>query len=191
MSAILQLPRKKFTREEVDRMLDQGYFIGQRYELIDGELIDKMGQNAPHASGIRRASGWLASVVGDDRVRVQLPLEAAERDRERSLPEPDVAVINELKPDYDFRHPRGEEALLVIEVSDTTARFDLTRKAVLYARAGVPEYWVVDLNRRLMVVHLQSDGTRYKQIQIYAENDTVSMEGRSEGVKVTDLLPRV
>lgn len=150
-----------------------------------------MGQNAPHASGIHRASGWLASVVGVDRARVHLPLEAAEKDRERSLPEPDVAVINELKPDYDFRHPRGEEALLVIEVSDTTARFDLTRKAVLYARAGVPEYWVVDLNRRLMVVHRQSDGTRYKQIQIYAENDTVSMAGRSEGVKVTDLLPRV
>ena len=170
-------------------MLNEGYFVGQRYELIDGELIDKMGQNAPHASGISFVSEALAGIAGLRRLRIQLPMEAGAKDRDRSVPEPDVSVLREWKPDYQQRHPRGDELLLVVEVSDTTAAFDLSRKATLYARAGVPEYWVLDVNRRLMVVHRQSDGTRYKHVQFLSENEQVSLEGRYEAVKIVDLLP--
>jgi Uma2 family endonuclease len=184
------LPRKRFSREEVDEMLQAGLFAGQRYELIDGDLIDKMGQNPPHGAAIVNIQEWLGSFIELGRIRVQLSMEAARKDRRWTIPEPDLAILAEKKPDYQQRHPRGDEMLLVIEVSDTTVRFDLTRKAVLYARAGVPEYWVLNLPRRQLVVHRQPDGAEYRSIRIYSEEETVSMEGSDRTVRVGELLPR-
>lgn len=183
------LPRKRFTREEVEEMMDAGFFVGQRYELIDGDLIDKMGQRPPHAFGIRLVQVWLASFIEIGRIRVQLAMEAACEDRRWTIPEPDVAVVGEDKPDYAQRHPRGDEMLLVVEVSDTTARFDLTRKAVLYACAGVPEYWVSNLVRRELVIHREPVGSQYRSIRIHSEDEMVSIEGRAEAMRVGDLLP--
>jgi Uma2 family endonuclease len=184
------LPRKRFSREEVDEMLQAGLFAGERYELIDGDLIDKMGQNPPHGAAIVKIQKWLATFVDIGRIRIQLSMEAAREDRKWTIPEPDLAVVAEEKADYEQRHPRGDEMLLVIEVSDTTVKFDLTRKAVLYARAGVPEYWVLNLPRRQLVVHRQPDGVEYRSIRIHSEEETVSMEGLDRTVKVGELLPR-
>ena len=144
------LPRKRFTREEVDRLTDLGFFDECRYELIDGDLIDKMGQNPPHAFVIRQTAAWLRRIFPDDCVQMQLPIEASPADRRRSLPEPDLAVLAQNRLEFAKRHPRGDELLLVIEVADTSVAFDLSRKAVLYGAAGVPEYWVLDLTRILL-----------------------------------------
>jgi Uma2 family endonuclease len=182
-------PRKRFTRQEVERLTETGLFDGQRYELIDGDLIDKMGQNPAHAFAISLVLDWLASFLGISRIRVQLPIEAAGEDRERSAPEPDLAVLVERKAEHQERQPRGDELVLVVEVADTSRSFDLSRKAILYASSGIPEYWVLDLVRRLLVVHRQPDGTQYRIIHIYSEDDFVSMEGRDEKVQVGNLLP--
>jgi Uma2 family endonuclease len=147
------LPRKRFTRSEVDQMLDTGIFAGQRFELIDGELIDKIGQKPPHANAIQRCMTILLKLFSGELVRVQLPMEAGPADRERSVPEPDLAVAAEAKPDFSRRHPHGRELLLLIEVSDPTLRHDATKKRDLYARAGVTEYWVLGLNGRRLIVH--------------------------------------
>ena len=196
MSAAPTLPppteppnRKRFTRAEFDRFQELGAFDGQRYELIDGDLIDKMGQNPPHARAIRRAKSALGTVVDPDLVQVQAPIEVSIEDRETSLPEPDVSVLREDKPDYDERHPRGNELLLVMEISDTSVAFDLSRKATLYAKAGVPEYWVLDLNRRRLVVHRQPDGSEYRLMQVFTESDSLTLQNRSETIRVADLLP--
>jgi Uma2 family endonuclease len=188
-SAAEALPRKRFTREEVEKYIEAGFFDGQRFELIDGDLLDKMGQKPPHSAAIQLLLATLAKLLDIALIRIQLPIEVSGADRERSLPEPDVAVLAEPKPDYHKRHPRGDELLLVVEVSDTTASFDLTRKAALYAAAGVPEYWVLDLTRRILVVHRRPDGSTYRLLQLFSEADTVSMEGRSDTVRVSDILP--
>jgi Uma2 family endonuclease len=198
MSAALVLPieqtaegvrRKRFTRAEVERLTALGAFEGQRYELIDGDLIDKMGQNPPHARAIRRAKKALAKFVDEDLIQVQAPIEVSVEDSDRSLPEPDLSILREDKPEYDERHPRGNELLLVIEVSDSSAAFDLSRKAALYAKAGVPEYWVLELGRRRLVVHRQPDGAEYRLRQFFSESDTVSLEDRAEIIPVAALLP--
>jgi Uma2 family endonuclease len=181
--------RKRFTRQEVDRLAGLGAFEGQRYELIDGDLIDKMGQNPPHAFSFSLLLSTLLRFLDSTLIRIQLPIEAEEGDRERSLPEPDLAVLAENKSEYLKRHPRGDELLLVIEVSDTTIAFDLSRKAALYARAGVPEYWVLDLGRRRLVVHRRPQDSEYRLIQLFAERDVVSIEGRTETVAVAEILP--
>jgi Uma2 family endonuclease len=183
------LPRKRFTREEVDRLTEAGFFDGCRYELIDGDLIDKMGQNPPHASAVRLVLDWLTRIFPGRRILVQQPIEASPADRKRSLPEPDLAVLAQDQSEFTKRHPRSDELLLAIEVADTSAAFDLSRKAVMYAAAGVPEYWVLDLTRRILVVHRQPSPAGYRLIQLFTENDTVSLENRSETIRVGELMP--
>jgi Uma2 family endonuclease len=185
------LPRKRFTRSEVDQMLDTGIFAGQRFELIDGELIDKMGQKPPHTSAIQQCMTILLKVFRAELIRVQLPMEAGPADRERSVPEPDLAVLAEAKPDFSRRHPDGRELMLLIEVSDTTLRHDSTRKRDLYARAGVPEYWMLDLNGRLTVHRrLNAETGKYSNIQSYQEDEAFPMDTHpGQRISVSALLP--
>jgi Uma2 family endonuclease len=186
------LPLKRFTRDEVEQMLDTGIFAGQRFELIDGELIDKMGQKPAHANAIRFCFAQLLGIFGVGLVEAQLPIEAGPSDRERSVPEPDLAVLAEVKPDFSRRHPNGRELVLVLEVSDTTLRHDSIKKRDLYARAGVAEYWVLDLNGRRLIVHrdLNAELGQYASIQSYKEDDTVAVDSRpGHSISVSTLLP--
>ena len=183
--------RKHFTRAEVQLMQDSGLFAGARYELINGDLIDKMGQNSPHAAGVRKLLKIFAALVGADRVLVQLPIEASATDSDRSLPEPDIAILNQASDDYDNRHPRGDELLLVVEVSDTSAQQDSTTKRDLYARAAVPEYWVLDLTRRLLRIHKHIVHGLYSEVTEVGENETARLEiAPSTPIPVADLLPK-
>lgn len=182
------LPRARFTRDQVNRMLSAGVFDGQRFELIDGELIDKMGQKPPHARAVRRILSLLTKMFDGDLISVQSPIEAGPRDRERSQPEPDLAIIAVPNLEHDIRLPRGDELLLVVEVADTSVDCDLSRKADIYAAAGVPEYWVLELNQRRLVAHRQPDSGVYRLVQIFLEGDSVPVAGRGE-MRVRDMLP--
>jgi Uma2 family endonuclease len=104
-------------------------------------------------------------------------------------PEPDVAVLREYKAEYRKRHPTGEETELVVEIADSSLASDLSIKRRLYARAGVPEYWVVDLNNRRLVVHRGLDMTKgeYASVQSYAETEAVEIGGQA--VTILSLLP--
>lgn len=185
------LPRKRFTRDEVLQMMDLGLFDGKRCELIDGDLIDKMGQRPPHAIGVQLLTEVLAAIFGLKRVRVQLPIEAAPEDSERNMPEPDGAVLKERSDEYCVRHPRGDELLLAAEVSDTSVRHDSTSKRDLYARAGVSEYWVVDVNRRLLRVHRNLTDGVYGEIADFNETAVIRTSGAPEAdIPVAELLPK-
>ena len=175
------LRRKRFAREEVNQMLDLGLFSGQRFELIDGDLIDKMGQNPAHASAIRFLSGW-ASTHFPGRFQCQLPIELAGPDAAWNEPEPDITVFAEAKAAYQRRHPRSDETILVIEVADSTVieladgtlRQDSERKRSLYARGGVPEYWVADLRGRRLIVHRNPIGDNFTDVKIFTEGEIVA-----------------
>jgi Uma2 family endonuclease len=183
------LPRKKFTRQEVEHLTAEGFFEGQRYELIDGDLIDKMGQKPPHMVGIQLLLKVLARIFDFDFIRCQGSIEASDADSERSVPEPDVVVTSAPLTGYLNRHPRGHECVLVAEISDTSARFDLTRKAALYARACVREYWLLDLKSRRLIVHRHPHDGAYHSVQFFSESEIVSLEGRTEAIRVAELLP--
>jgi Uma2 family endonuclease len=184
------LPQKKFTLDEVNQMEEAGLFAGRRFELIDGNLIDKMGHRPPHASAIYRCTQILARLFGLGLIRSQLPIQAGDRDRKWSEPQPDFAVVHEYKSEFESRHPVGTELALVIEVSDTTLAQDKTTKRDIYARCGVPEYWVLDLNGRALLVHRDLDITRanYGNIRVYREGEFVSVA--SQEISVSSLLPQ-
>jgi Uma2 family endonuclease len=96
-------------------------------------------------------------------------------------------VLIERKKDYGRRHPRGDEPLLAVEVADTTARYDATTKRDLYARAGVPEYWVLDLSRRRIIVHRNLSQGKFGQIECMPQDFFVSAGGMQ--ISVSELLP--
>jgi Uma2 family endonuclease len=182
--------RKRFTRSDVARLNEAGLFEGQRYELIEGDLIDKMGQNPPHAWTVAFVHVWLAKAFGVALIRGQLPIEVAREDRDHSEPEPDLVVVAEPRLDYAARHPRGDELLLLIEVADTSVYFDRRVKSALYARASVTEYWVLDVSSRALFVHRHPSGGNYRQVIRLSEDETVAPDSRPDAVvKVSDLLP--
>ena len=178
---------KRFTREEVDRMTELGLFEGQRLELIDGDLIDKMGQSASHADVIQLICDSLFQIFGLRRIRVQAPLEVTAADQKHNFPEPDLSVRSDPKFTPGKRHPRGDETLLVVEVADTSLRIDLTNKRDLNARAGVPEYWVLNLKSRKLVVHRNLKKGAYATTTTLTSRESVTIGGQS--IRVADMLP--
>jgi Uma2 family endonuclease len=183
------VPHKKFTAAEVDRMLGLGLFEGQRFELIEGDLIDKMGQNPPHEFVLTLFLEYLVALFGARRVRCQCSIDAAAGDRDRTRPEPAFAALREPGPYYS-RRPRGDELLLAVEISDTTLAFDRFVKASIYARAGVPEYWVVDLNARAIFVHTTPVDGAYREINRFADHETIAPAGlQTSSILVSELLP--
>jgi Uma2 family endonuclease len=181
------LPRKRFTRDEVEQMAGLGLFAGQRLELIDGDLIDKMGQSPPHAGAIQFLLDCLAEVFALRRVRVQAPLEITVADRRYNFPEPDLSVLASARFPAGKRHPRGDETVLVVEVADTTLRGDSTLKRDLYARAGVPEYWVLNVKGKKLVVHRNSKQGKYSSTTVLTARDSISVGGQP--IRIAELLP--
>jgi Uma2 family endonuclease len=181
--------RKRFTREEAHRMSDLGLLRG-RYELVDGDVIDKMGQNPPHASTFRKLQAWLFAIFSADQLRFQLPVEVAPKDQILSEPEPDVAIVTDGSLDYESRHPRGDELVALIEIADTSADFDRSVKARLYARAGVAEFWVIDLNRRAVIVHRDPGPEEYGDVRLFGEQEATSFACRPDKrIAIASLLP--
>lgn len=187
-----QMPRRKrWTRSECAFLRDNG-LLTDRYELIEGEVIDKMGQKPSHRSAVLRLRNWLIRVFGATSVQSQSPIDVTDADNEINEPEPDVAVTTLSDDAYQNRNPGPDDLLLAAEVSDTTLRYDLTVKAALYARAAIREYWVVDVSGRRLYIHRQPSDGAYADIQVYEESEAAATLARPESfVIVADLLPPI
>lgn len=154
MSAALDYPQRHLiSAEEYLRMGEVGIFHPEvRLELIEGEIIEMAPIGSPHAATVRILHKLLGDRCGDRAlVSGQSPLIVGSR----SVPEPDLALLKPRADAYRKAHPTAEDVLLVIEVSDTTLRFDLKTKVPLYARAAIPEVWVVDVNAEVVHVFRQ------------------------------------
>jgi Uma2 family endonuclease len=146
MNAIHDHPRRHaITVEEYMRMGEAHVFAHQaRLELMEGEIVEMPPIGSAHAAVVCTLDKLLREVAPRAMVRVQSPLVLGER----SAPQPDVVLLRPRADRYYDSHPTAADALLVVEVADTTLMYDLEVKRPLYARAGVAELWVVDINRR-------------------------------------------
>jgi Uma2 family endonuclease len=108
-----------------------------------------------------------------DRDRVEL-IDVASEDNPTSEPEPDMAVLAKVGTEYPVANPPASDVRLVIEISDSTLAFDLGPKARLYARAGIPEYWVFDIGGRRVIVHRGPAAGGYSMVTTYAEGEIVA-----------------
>jgi Uma2 family endonuclease len=179
--------RKRWTREECRQLISLGILEPGRYELLEGDIVEKMGQNEPHVVVSKRVFLWLAGVFGGEYVRPAAPVAVSAINE----PEPDAAVTQLSEDDYLRRGtPRPEDLRLAVEVSDTTLRRDLGQKAALYAAAGVPEYWVIDINARQMHVHRDPTNDLYVTVFVLAEQDSVSpLAAPQAALQLASVLP--
>jgi len=146
-----------------------------RLELLEGLLITKMPKNPPHrlSTGLLQ-DALLAILPKDYHLNLQEPITLAD-----SEPEPDLAVICGQRRDYRDRHPDAKAVALVIEVSDATLERDRTIKQRIYARAGIPIYWILNLRDRQLEVYTeplyeldnQKIEPKYQQVQILPETE--------------------
>lgn len=190
---VLDEPRtKRWTRKEYNRMGDLGWFRGQRVELLEGEIVVLSPQNPLHFNTVERVRDLLTNRVGSGcHVRMQGPLDLGIH----SEPEPDVAVVSGDNDDYLLEHPKT--ALLIVEVSDSTLTSDRVRKGSLYARAGIEDYWIVNLVDLQVEVYrdpvrdrAQIYGFRYATELTLSAHNSIKMLARPKVVvAAASLLP--
>jgi Uma2 family endonuclease len=181
-------PHKRWTRDECAVLESTRLVDLERYELIEGELVLKMGKSQAHMRALMLLVAWLRSVFGETFVAQEPSIGLRPDDNASSEPEPDAIVLTRSFLDLSSQ-ARPEELRLVVEVSRTTLAFDLTTKARLYARARIPEYWVLDLEGRRLIVHRDPAEERYSSVIAYSENERVAtLAVPSQEVRVGDLL---
>jgi Uma2 family endonuclease len=182
--------RIRWTRADCEDFVQRGLLTPGKFELIEGEIIRKMGQKRPHTATVGRLFAWCISLFGADFVQTQGTINVRPEDTLTSEPELDVFVLNRSIEHFPMAFPGPADLLLVAEVSDATLNFDLATKAALYARAGIVEYWVVDVNGRNLTIHRDPDGGRYRSVVRYAADETVATLARpTDRVTVSALLP--
>jgi Uma2 family endonuclease len=184
---------RRWTRAEYYQMAGLGLFRSQRVELIEGEIIQMPPQKNFHAIAIGLGEKAFDVAFGlGFWIRQQLPLHV----RIRSAPEPDLAVVPGGPRDYAaIDHPTT--ALLVMEISDTTLAYDRGRKASLYARGGITDYWILNLVDRHLEIHRNPvadsshrHGFRFADAMILTATDYATpLAAPQARILVADLLP--
>jgi len=164
--------RRPITVEEYNRMAKAGILSpDERVELLDGDLIIVPPQGPPHFSAVARMADVLIKrLSASSLVAVRLPLIVSDR----SEPEPDIAVLVHRADYYASGIPRPADVYAVVEVADASLEIDVGKKLRIYAEAGVPEYWIVDVRRGAVIVHRDPNGSQYDSLQTHYRGGRLS-----------------
>ena len=179
-------PRHRWTADDVQKMVAAGILNeDDRVELLEGELVEMSPQTKEHwyakalvLEALREGYGTTAWVVGQD------PIQVADDNQ----PEPDIAVLRGSIQSYRGRLPRPSDALLLVEIAHTSRKRDL-QKASIYAAAGVPVYWILDVAERQLQVHTDPGPNGYRVVNLLREDTTVSPPGLDLRWVIAELLP--
>ena len=167
-----RLLKGPFSVDDYHRMADLGILDeDDRVELLDGQVVEMTPLGPEHAACVDALTRILSRRVGDAAVvRVQNPLILGTRWE----PQPDVALLKPRADGYRASHPGAGDVLLVIEVADSSAGSDRDVKLPLYARAGIPETWLVDLANEVIEVQRQPGPDGYREVHTLRRGDTLS-----------------
>lgn len=183
-----QPSRRPFSVAEYDQMVATGILRDDdRLELIEGEIIAMSPIGPRHAACVRRLTQVLNGLLaGRSQVSVQCPVAIPDW----SEPNPDLALLVPRTDFYSGAHPLPRQVQALIEVADSSLAYDTQAKAPMYAKAGIRELWVVDLNANRILVHARPRTGRYSVVRPYTLGDHFTSQ-RFPGVEfvVRDLLP--
>ena len=184
-SAFATLAVRPLRRAEYDQLVSSGAFGDERLELLRGRLLPMSPQGVAHMFVVRRLYQLLfLSLQGKATVLSQMPLAISDE----SEPEPDVSVVP-LSPD-DYASAKPAQALLVVEVADSTLLRDASVKAQLYAECGVPEYWLIDVKSRVARVHLGPEGSGWTSVTEHGAGAAICPRAFPEvAVRLGTILP--
>lgn len=161
-----------FTIDEYDRLGETG-IVGEdeHVELIEGELRQMSPIGARHAASVSTLGQTLTILIGfRAEVRVQNPV----RLPPDSEPEPDIVLARRRADHYRRQHPNPEDVLLLVEVADRSLGFDQTVKLPIYARAGITEVWIADIENERVTVYQEPSVEGYRQIRPYQRGESFS-----------------
>jgi Uma2 family endonuclease len=186
--ASLAVEAHRWTRQEYDQLVAAGVFDSSRVELVEGVIYDMTPQSSRHGAGVRKVRRALETICpADHEVITQLPLNLPLE----SEPEPDAAIVPSDPDDWALCHPAT--ALLVVEVADSSLRYDRETKMKLYASAGIPEAWLLNLTANALEVYRDPDPAAgaYTTRTVLDRNAAVSPLCQPEAsIRVADLIPR-
>jgi Uma2 family endonuclease len=171
------VPRHRFTVDEYHRLGEVG-ILGEddRVELLEGQLVDMSPIGPRHALAVDALNEALsAAVAGRAGVRVQNPIALDSG----SEPQPDVVLVRRPWRGYPAEHPGPADILLLVEVADSSREVDLGAKLELYARAGIPEFWIVDLTTDGVLVCRNPSGDKYGSMTLVEAPGVLDVEGLS------------
>lgn len=180
--------RKRLFSADEYRRLPRAGILGEddRVELIEGEIVEMAAVGSRHAACVKRLNALLGqSLAKNAIVSVQDPIHLSDN----SEPEPDLALLDLREDFYAGGHPAPEDVLLVVEVSETSVEYDSEVKLPLYARAGIPEAWLVNLPEQRIEVHSHPIDGEYRQSTRYRSGDSLVSEAiTAPGLPVAEIL---
>lgn len=178
--------KRLFTVHEYFRMVETGILAERdRVELIDGEVVAMTPIGPRHNACVGNAAEALVLAAAG---RVLVRSQGSVRLNLFTQPEPDVVALRPRPDRYARSHPGPDDILLVIEVADSSLAYDRDVKAPVYARAGIPEYWLVDLPDNLVLRHQQPEGARYRRVDALRRGDSLAPAFLPECAIAADIL---
>ncbi|GFZ99878.1 Uma2 family endonuclease [Okeania sp. KiyG1] len=170
----VQLLRRLFTVDEYYKLLEAGILTeDERVELIRGEILKMSPISPSHAGCVKRlAELFILGLAKTVTVGIQDPV----RLNDNSEPEPDIALLQRRPDFYRTQHPQPEDVFLLIEVADTTVKYDREVKIPLYAENNIVEVWLVNLPQKCLEVYRQPTGNGYENVQTFQSGDTVTIQ---------------
>lgn len=184
------LTLRLWTVEDYHRMAEAGIFHpGERVELINGKIIRMSAKGTAHTAAVRRTARLLRNLLANQaEVYTQDPIQLDDF----SEPEPDIAVVRPDPLDYADHHPTPAEVYLIIEVADSTFKYDRETKAQTYASSGIADYWLLDVNERKLHVFREPTPEGYQSEMIFVDDVRVSPLHFPElAIALLDMLPPV
>jgi Uma2 family endonuclease len=182
------LKTRRFTIDEYYRMAEAGILSeDDRVELIQGEIVEMPPIGSHHAGTVSRHNSLFASLLGGRViVSVQNPLRLRSVESEF---QPDVVLLRLRADFYTKSHPEPQDVYLVIEVADTSLEKDRQVKLPLYAKAGVREVWIVDLNADRVEVYRGPSPDGYRDVRVFQRGEAITVEAFPDlALTVADLL---
>jgi len=168
----MALDIRLLTVQDYHCMAEAGIFHPEeRVELIEGQIFQMAAKGTAHEAAITRTERLLRNRLGE---QVLLRLQSPVQLNNYSEPEPDIAVVAPNPLDYEDHHPTPSEVFLLVEVADTSLKHDREVKAPVYARSGIVDYWVLDVNERKLHVYRLPSSQGYQSEMILAEDVTIS-----------------
>jgi Uma2 family endonuclease len=167
--------RYKWSIEKWHELVDSGVLQGQKIELLEGELVEMSPEGIPHRNTNHKVVKYLRKLL-EDRAEI---FEAHPITLDNSEPEPDVSIVRLPESIYDSHHPYAKDIYWLIEIANLTLAKDLSQKTVIYARNEIPEYWVIDLVNKKLIVHTQPSQDNYLQVVEY-KSGTVTPQAFAE-----------
>ena len=159
----MTLTTYKWSIEEWHNLVESGVLAGKRVELLEGEIIEMSPEGIPHRNTNHKVVKYLRKLLdGLAEVYESHPVTL-----DNSEPEPNVAIVRLPETIYNTHHPYPQDIYWLVEISNRTLERDLEQKTITYARNGIIEYWVIDLQNNKLIAHTQPQSDRYIQIVEY------------------------